>query len=89
MASSPASFLPEARLQTKDGICRYLGNISHGTYDGWQAKGIVPGPVPGTNRYDIRAHDIALNRRGGLECSRTPSNLSPLEQWEAGHAAEA
>lgn len=86
MASSPASFLPEARLQTKDGICRYLGGISAATYDTWQAKGIVPGPVPGTNRYDIKAHDAALDRRCGL-ARVTANNQSPLEQWEAGHAA--
>lgn len=86
MASLPASFLPEARLQTKDGICRYLGGISAATYDKWQARGIVPGPVPGTNRYDVKAHDAALDRRCGL--ARAPvGNQSPLEQWEAGHAA--
>lgn len=87
MASRSASFLPIARLQTKEGICAYLGDISPATYDGWQAKGIVPGPVLGTNRYDVRAHDAALDRRAGLETSRRRDNASPLDEWEASHAA--
>lgn len=41
---------PARRLQTKDGICEYLGGISHATYDTWHARGLVPGPVPGTTR---------------------------------------
>lgn len=76
-----------ARLQTKDGICAYLGGIKPSTYDNWQAKGIVPGPVPGTNRYDIRAHDLALDRAGGIDKIATHANLSPLEEWERNHAA--
>lgn len=86
MATRPASFLPIARLQTKEGICAYLGGISPATYDGWQTKGIVPGPVPGTTRYDIRAHDLALDRAGGLLATQRGS-CSPLEDWEASHAA--
>lgn len=81
------AFDPRARLQSKDGICTYLGHISHATYDAWHAKGIVPGPVSGTNRYDVRAHDQVLDQRAGLNChSRKPS---PLEQWEAENARAA
>lgn len=82
-----ASFDPRARLQTKDGICQYLGHISHATYDSWQAKGIVPGPVAGTTRYDVRAHDMALDRTAGL--TKPAKSLSPLEQWEAENARAA
>jgi hypothetical protein len=88
MSDRAASFLPIARLQTKDGICAYLGDISHATYDAWQAKGKMPGPVPGTTRYDIRAHDLALDRLGGLAAAAQRGAHSPLEDWEAGnHAA--
>lgn len=73
-----------ARLQTKDGICAYLGGISHATYDAWAAKGIVPGPVRGTNRYDVRAHDRLLDSRSGIQAANE-HKLSPLEQWEAEH----
>lgn len=81
-----ASFDPHARLQSKDGICAYLGHISAATYDSWQAKGIVPGPVPGTNRYDIRQHDQVLDLRVGLNRA-TGRKLSPLEEWEAQNAS--
>lgn len=81
-------FDPLARLQSKDGICTYLGRISFATYDNWQAKGIVPGPIAGTNRYDVRQHDHLLDRRAGIEL-RAVDRMSPLEAFEAGHARSA
>lgn len=77
-------FDSRARLQTKDGICEYLGHISHATYDSWQAKGIVPGSVPGTNRYDLRQHDHVLDAKLGL--GGKGRRLSPLEEWEQARA---
>ena len=68
------------RLVCKDEICRYLGDISAATYDNWQRKGLVPGPIPGTNRYDLRQHNIVLDRRLGL--AGAERRLSPLEEWE-------
>lgn len=82
------AYNPSARLQTKDGICAYLGGISHATYDAWQQKGIVPGSVSGTNRYDVRAHDHLLDKRSGLVAIHG-RKLSPLEQWEADNADAA
>jgi len=72
-------FDPVRRLQTKDGICDYLGGISHATYDTWHNRGIVPGPVPKTTRYDVRAHDAALDALGGLTGKK---KLSPIEEFE-------
>ena len=43
-----AEFDPNSRLQSKTGICAYLGHISTATYDMWAQKGLVPGPVRGT-----------------------------------------
>lgn len=78
---------PVARLQSKDGICHYLGGISHATYDSWASKGIVPGPVPGTNRFDVKAHDLALDHKCGIIQRRSGGNGSPLDEWESSHAA--
>lgn len=75
------------RLTTKDGICQHLGGISASTYDNWRRRGIVPGPVPGTDRYDIRAHDLALDRISGLDNRAGQTAPSPLEEWERNHAA--
>lgn len=86
MTARRSAFDPQARLQSKDGICAYLGGISHATYDAWHAKGIVPGAVPGTNRYDMRAHDRALDKHAGIEVLARRRG-SPLEEWEASHAA--
>ena len=82
-ADQAARFDPQVRLQSKDGICEYLGHISHATYDNWQAKGLVPGPVPGTNRYDLKQHDHVLDRKLGLGVPGR--KLSPLEEWEQCH----
>jgi hypothetical protein len=68
------------RLVTKDDICSYLGGISSATYDKWMRCGLVPGPVPGTNRYDIPQHDHVLDKKLGLANARRPP--SPLEEWE-------
>ncbi len=83
----PTDFDPNARLQSKAGICEYLGHISLGTYDIWARKGIVPGPVTHTNRYDVRAHDQLLDRHAGLTAGQ--AKLSPLEEWEAANAGTA
>jgi hypothetical protein len=71
------------RLLTKGQICDYLGAISPATYDKWHSRGWVPGPVPGTTRYDIRQHDHLLDKRLGI--SSAARKLSPLEEWELAH----
>ena len=73
------------RVVNKKRIRRYLGGISSATYDNWHGKGIVPGAIPGTNRYDIRAHDAALDRCGGLLAANKAPGASALEEWESGH----
>ena len=83
---SGPQFNPIARLQTKDGICEYLGGISHATYDQWQARGLVPGPVSGTTRYDLKQHDHVLDKTANLTGAR---KMSPLEAWEAENARAA
>ena len=82
-----SEFDPTARLQTKEGICAYLGHISAATYDSWHNKGIVPGPVRGTNRYDVKQHDHVLDERAGLIAEA--KKLSPYEEWEASRARAA
>ena len=79
-----SAFRPGSRLQSKAGICEYLGNISDNTYNGYRSQGIVPGPVPGTNRYDVKAHDLALDKIAGSGGAKHKL-LSPLEQWEGAY----
>ncbi len=71
-------FIPGARLQTKGGIRIYLGDISEATYENWRKAGVVPGPVPGTDRYDVVAHDARLD---SIQIIEGPP--SALERWKA------
>ena len=79
--TDPAFLTP--RLVTKDDICAYLGGISPATYDKWHNRGLVPGPLPGTNRYDLRQHDYVLDTKLGLKSGG--QRLSPVEEWERAH----
>lgn len=74
------------RLMNLKQICEYLGDVSPATYSGWKNRGIVPGPVPGTNRYDRKAHDRALDRQSGMAVQAVSESKSALDAWEAGHA---
>lgn len=78
-------FDPTRRCQTLEGICEYL-NITPATYRGWRALGLVPGPITGTSRYDLRQHDMVLDQRAGLAALTSSRPASPLEQFEAGLA---
>lgn len=56
---------------------RYCG-ITPDTYKEWEREGWVPGPWPGTRRYDRKAIDRALDARSGI--FDEPA-LDPLEEW--------
>lgn len=78
-------FVPGRRCQTFDGICEYL-SISHRTYQSWRSRGIVPGPIAGTDRYDVRQHDLLLDVRAGIAAHNAQRPPSPLEAFEASFA---
>ena len=47
-------------------------------YRTWQAKGHVPGPLPGTHRYDRCALDRALDKCSGITQGQyAPANDEP------------
>lgn len=70
--------MPDARLLSASDAAAYLGLSAAGLRE-WVEAGRVPGPIPGTRRYDRAALDRALDRLSGLE-SHQPS---ALEQWKA------
>lgn len=53
------------RLLTKAQAAAYCG-VGIGTFADWMSKGIVPRAVKGTQRWDIKEIDVALDRRSGL-----------------------
>lgn len=70
-----------ARGLTKEAAAEYCGCASLAAFDVWIRKGIVPGPIPGTNRWDRKAIDLALDKASDIH---TPvSSGSLLAEWKA------
>lgn len=40
--------------------------LTRSGFSAWQRQGLVPGPIPGTNRWDRKALDAALDKASGL-----------------------
>jgi len=56
--------------------------LSLSGFSRWVAQGIVPGPLPGTRRWDREAITAALNCLSGL--ASKSEQPSPLDEWRAG-----
>ncbi|GEO18068.1 hypothetical protein MAE02_57640 [Microvirga aerophila] len=61
----------------------YCGLTPEG-FDAWVRRGIVPSPISGTQRWDRKAIDVALDRASGLESAQDEDD--PFERWRAAHA---
>jgi hypothetical protein len=70
----------EPRGMTREQAAAYCGCESTAAFSDWVRRGIVPGPLPGTRRWDRKAIDAALDRVSGLE---SRFRQSPLEAWRA------
>lgn len=69
---------------TLEEAAEYTG-LSPSGYRDWVRKGLLPGPWPGTRRYDRKAIDVALDRLSGLSTSST--GASAYDDWKMKHAA--
>ena len=58
----------------------YAG-LSESGFREWVRKGLVPGPWPGTRRYDRHALDAALDRISGVTNTK-----SAYDEWKVKHA---
>ncbi|GAA0029103.1 hypothetical protein BROWWM01_32350 [Bradyrhizobium ottawaense] len=74
-----------ARGLSKEAAAEYCGCASLAAFDVWIRKGIVPGAIPGTNRWDRKAIDLALDRASNIEAAVPAGNL--LAEWKAKRAA--
>ena len=70
------------RLITKAQAADYLGLSTRGL-DEWIRAGRVPGPIPGTHRWDKRAIDAALDTLSLIAPAQQPS---AIEEWRASRA---
>jgi predicted DNA-binding transcriptional regulator AlpA len=71
------------RLLTREQAAAYCG-VGLTTFTAWIRRGIVPGPVHRTHRWDRKAIDAALDV---LSCSDAKLEGTALDQWKAKHRA--
>lgn len=74
-----------ARCLTREQAAEYCGLTPDG-FDDWRRRGLIPGPLDGTRRWDRKAIDIALDKLSGLH-SEASEAVSALEQWRRERAS--
>ena len=62
----------------------YCGCESVEAFSDWVRRRLVPGPMPGTSRWDRRALDRALDKLSGLNQSEDQT----FEEWAARHETD-
>jgi hypothetical protein len=72
----------EPRAVSRDDAAAYCGLSPEG-FDEWVRRGIVPGPIPGTHRWDRKAIDLSLDRASGIG---TMAYQTPFDEWKARRA---
>jgi hypothetical protein len=70
----------EPRGLTLEDATAYAGCRTVSAFKDWVRRGIMPGPIPGTHRYDRKAIDSALDRMSGL--TPTVSEQSSYGAWK-------
>lgn len=72
------------RVLTKAQAAEYCGCATTRAFDDWVARGIIPGAIHGTYRWDKKAIDLALDLASNLPSNITPSDqLTPYQRWKA------
>src|SRR5215207_9746915 len=75
------------RLATRAEVAQYCG-LSERTVGDWVAKSLLPPPLPGTNRWDLKAVDQHLDRLSGLTTAdREVGRLSGFANRTVGSAS--
>jgi|JRYH01.1.fsa_nt_gb hypothetical protein len=65
------------RLLTRPQAASYLA-LTAAAFDDWVRRGLIPGPLPGTRRWDRHGIDAAIDRASGLQLT---AETTPLDQW--------
>lgn len=69
----------QPRGLSKEEAATYAGCKTLAAFDDWVVRGIIPGPIPGTHRWDRKAIDSYLDRASGLKTTMGTA----LEDWKA------
>jgi hypothetical protein len=67
----------EPRLLTREEAAAHC-RLSTVGFDDWRRRKLVPGPLPGTHRWDRKALDAALDKLSGIE---DRAEETPLQKW--------
>lgn len=70
------------RLISRPDAAAYCGLTPRG-FDDWVKRNIVPGPLPSTKKWDVKAIDAALDKLSGFAPPTVPEpEDDPLEAWK-------
>jgi hypothetical protein len=78
----------EPRGMSKQQAAAYAGCETLSAFNDWIRRGIMPGPIPGTHKWDRKAINAALDRLSGLQPTMQP-RLSSYDAWKASQNASA
>jgi hypothetical protein len=78
----------EPRGMSKEQAAAYAGCETLSAFSHWIRRGIMPGPISGTHKWDRKAIDAALDRLSGLKPTIEPQR-SPYDEWKASQNADA
>jgi hypothetical protein len=79
----------EPRLLSGKDAAAYCGLVP-ATFSQWVAAGRLPGPLPGTRRWDRKAIDLALDKLSGIETHAAPPEDdvdAAFARWDAENEA--
>lgn len=78
----------EPRGMSKEQAAAYAGCESLSAFSEWVRRGIMPRPIPGTRKWDLKAIDAALDRLSGIQ-PKIESQMSLYDAWKASQNASA
>jgi hypothetical protein len=75
-----AAVMIEPRGLTREQTMQYVGCTTLSAFKDWLRRGILPGPMPGTHRWDRKAIDAKLDQLSNIE-QKSTEQTSQLNQW--------
>jgi hypothetical protein len=69
------------RLLPKTKAAAYC-SLSTSGFDDWRRKGLMPEPIPGTTRWDVKLLDKAIDKLSGLSEPESPQDA--YDAWKKG-----
>lgn len=77
---------PAPRLMSGAEAAEYCGLVP-ASFSAWVAAGRLPGPLPGTRRWDRKAIDLALDKASGIVAPSVVPAEDEYTAWKQGYEA--